>query len=67
MSNAWDDMNAAINDARSKISAADGVVSSMARMIAGRLRKAEVSRSVLTALKKELADYNMHTGKWKRK
>lgn len=36
----------------------------MARLIAGRLRSAEVYSSTLTKLKRELQGWNMHTNRW---
>lgn len=65
--NTFDEMRAAVQDARTKIQAADSVVGAMAAMVVGRLRQSAVSGSVLTALKKELADWNMHTQKWSKK
>lgn len=61
----FDEMREAINDARATINRADMVVSGMASMCAGRLRSAGVSHHYLCELKKELANYNMHTGSWK--
>lgn len=65
--NTFDDMREAVQDARTKLRAADNVVGAMAEMCAGRLRTANVSPSALEKLKKELADYNIHTAKWKRR
>ena len=67
MNNTFDDMREAVEDARTKLKAADNVVGAMASMCAGRLRNSNVSPSTLERLKKELADYNIHTNKWKRK
>lgn len=61
----WLDFETAFNEARQTINIADRNVSSMARMVAGRLKRSGVSHSVLCELKKELQDYNMHTGAWK--
>lgn len=38
----------------------------MADMLIGELRTV-TSGNVLTALKRELSDFNIHTGKWKRR
>lgn len=61
----FDEMQQAVNQAKGTLSLADKFVAQMANMIAGRLRKGGVWGSTLCALKRELADYNMHTGKWK--
>lgn len=60
-----DDMHEAVTEARATIHRVDTVVGSMANMCAGRLRRAGVRHYTLCQLKKELANYNMHTGSWK--
>jgi len=67
MTNKFDEMAEAIDDARTLLRAADANVRKMADMVAGRLRVGNVSNSTLTALKKELRDYNIHTGTWVEK
>lgn len=62
-----DDVLRAVRRARNDISLADSAVGGCAQLCAGRLRKSTVSHSVLVELKKELANYNMHTGKWSDK
>lgn len=66
MSNQFDEVRAAVQQARDWQRAVDQQTSQMAGLIAGRLRAAGVSHSVLCDLKRELADYNMHTGTWKK-
>jgi len=61
----WAEANEAIKDAQRTISAADQYVGDMARICVGRLRKANVSPSVLNELKRELAKWDMHRGSWK--
>lgn len=61
----FDEMTKAVNQASQTINMADNMVGRMAALIVGRLRKSSVSGSVLKSLKKELQDYNMHTGMWK--
>ena len=61
--NAWDVMRDAFREARLVESAADEQVDLMAEMLRGRLRKCNTDR--LAALKRELRDFNMHTGQWK--
>ena len=54
-----------INRAKSTIRNADDVASDIASILPGRLR--HVSLHTLTKLKKELRDFNAHTGTWKDK
>jgi len=54
----------AVNEAEQTLHAADSVADKMARLLVGRLRKVR-SAWVLKALKRELADFNMHTQEWK--
>lgn len=63
----FSDMYAAISEAKHTIEAADGQVGRMARLCAGRLRLADVSDVTLSALKRELADWDMHRKCWKEK
>lgn len=64
MSNAFDEVRTAVEQAQFQLQAADHVATNMAQLLRGRMRKVG-SHAALTALKKELADYNIHTGKWK--
>lgn len=61
--NKFDEMRQAVAEAKVTLSAADGVAADMARMLVGRLRCA--SGYTLQQLKRELRDYNIHTGRWK--
>lgn len=63
MSNAYDEMRAGMAEARSYMKAADQYANQMADMLKGRLRNCSAYH--LAALKKELRDFNMHTGQWK--
>lgn len=65
MNNPWDEVNAALYQAEELIRALDKHAYRMARLLRGRLRHA--SCSDVEALKRELADYNIRTGKWKPK
>jgi hypothetical protein len=56
-------MRAAYVEAEETVRAADGIVNSMAKMLIGRLRKANPSLCV--ALKRELRDFNISTKRWK--
>lgn len=62
----WDDFRNAFNQAKQTINMADSHIQSMASMIAGRLRKSNVSSVYLCELKKELEDFNMHTKTWRK-
>lgn len=64
MTNAFDEVRAAVEEAREQLRAADSVAYNMAHLLRGRLRKVE-DRYVLAALKRELHDFNATTGKWK--
>lgn len=64
MSNAFDEVRAAVRAAECQLQAADKVAYNMADLLRGRLRKVD-DRYVLAALKRELQDFNAVTGKWK--
>jgi hypothetical protein len=64
MSNAFDEVWAAERQARDQLAAADNVAKNMARLLVGRLRHVHDERA-LAALKRELQDFNIQTGKWK--
>ena len=66
MSNPFDDVRVAVQDARAKLRAADSVAYSMAELLRGRLRQVD-SKYLLRALKSELRQYNANTGKWDEK
>lgn len=61
----FDQMVQSVEQAHTTIRRADMVAGQMARILKGRLRTANIPRHVLCDLKKELKDYNMHTGEWK--
>ncbi len=63
MSNPFDEMRAAISNARATLNAADESAKTMAVLLKGRLRK--VSPWVLADLKRELSEFNAHTKEWK--
>ena len=60
-----DEMHAAVKDAEAIRSRADIVTRKLAELCVGRLRTGNVSWHVLTELKRELRDFNMHTGCWR--
>jgi hypothetical protein len=57
----------AVRRARREIDRANLCVGSMANLCAGRLQSSGVSSATLAQLKKELARYNIHTGRWSDK
>jgi hypothetical protein len=57
------EMQRAIAEANDTLSAADDASNRMAGLIRGRLRKVW-DKDVLSALKRELRDFNANTGKW---
>lgn len=64
MNNAYDEMEMAIQQAEEVKRAAKTHARRMARFLVGNLR--DCNHSELVAFKKELKDYNIHTGKWKK-
>ena len=60
----FDEMSEAVSRAETTINLTDRFVGNMLKMCVGRLRKADVWGSTLTALKKELRDWDMHRGEW---
>lgn len=65
MSNIFDEVRSAVSQAKAAQRAVDESTKEMAALISGRLRAAGISQDVLRKLKRELRDYNPHTGKWK--
>lgn len=61
------EMKETIRVAKRTVGNADYVIENMAFIIAGRLRISGVSGLTLEKLKKELRDYNIHTGRWRDK
>ncbi len=55
----------AVNAAENDINRVNSLTNQMAGLCAGRLRKGAVSCDTLASLKRELRDYNIHTGGWK--
>ena len=58
----FDEMCAAVADAKQTLRATDAVAHDLAKMLEGRLR--HVSSLQLTKLKAELKDFNAKTGVW---
>ena len=66
MSNPFDEIRRAVSEASQQLRAADEVATDLARLLDGRLRRV-TSTYVLSRLKEQLRDFNMHTGKWKER
>jgi hypothetical protein len=64
--NHFDNMREAMREARATMNAADEAAQAMAEMLVGRLSKVRKGW-VLSALKRELRNYNIHTGAWNEK
>lgn len=62
----FDDMSNAVTQAEQQLRLADRFAEKLARLLVGRLRHCN-SRSVLTELKKELRDWDMHRSQWKER
>jgi hypothetical protein len=60
------EMRQALTNARQTMNAADNVAAELAGMLPGRLRKIS-DTSTLIALKRELKDFNIQTGRWRDK
>jgi mevalonate kinase len=61
----FDEMYEAVQDARRTQQLADEMIGRLAYMCRGRLRSVNVSSSTLSALKRELRQWDMHRGIWK--
>lgn len=60
----WDEVNTAVREAERLDTAAKQNSGIMARLLVGRLRSHHINGDDLRALKLELRDFNMVTGKW---
>jgi len=59
----WDDFRQAFSAARNTMNQADHIANDIADMLDGRLKK--VSGYRLAKLKRQLRDFNIHTGEWR--
>lgn len=66
MDNPFDSIQAAIRQARETRQACKAHATAMASLLRGNLRDVGNSDH-LVALKKELRDFNIHTGRWNKK
>lgn len=65
--NAWhavNELQTALNEARQLEASVNSQAKALARILVGRLRHV-YDDDALAALKRELADYNIHTQRWK--
>jgi hypothetical protein len=61
-----EEMRIAVEEAKSVLYRVDVLTENMLRMIAGRLRgNKRISGYILSELKRELRDFNIHTKQWK--
>lgn len=60
--NPWDEMRKAISESENVMRAADSCAADAARILVGRLRRC--APYTLKALKRELREFNIHTGEW---
>jgi hypothetical protein len=58
------DLKNAVQRAKNEIYRADQAVEDMAELCAGKLKQCNVRAHVLKKLKRELANFNIHTGRW---
>lgn len=65
MSNKFDEMRQAVAEATHTLQAADGVAARMGEILVGRLRHCGLY--TLKQLKRELRDFNIHTGEWRKR
>lgn len=63
----WSDYAAAFQDAQYTQRLADKNSEAMANMLRNRLRATNISQNILADLKRELRDFNIHTGAWSSK
>lgn len=65
MSNPFDEIRWAVQAAREQLAAVDAQTGKMAGLLVGRLRHVDAPEA-LRDLKRELRDFDMTTGKWKK-
>jgi hypothetical protein len=63
--NPWDDIRAALAATRETDMAVRNNAKAMGDLLVGKLR--HVSNDTAARMKRELADFNIHTGKWKKR
>jgi len=60
---AFNEMDAAVSEAKATVARMDNYLNSMADMMDGRLRK--ISGHRLAKLKRQLRKFNIHTNQWR--
>lgn len=63
----WEEFNSAVRTAKQDINYGDDAARSLGKLMANRLRVAQLDRWTLDALKRELRDWDMVTHSWKDK
>lgn len=66
MSMSYSEALEARRDADETVRNTDRMLRQTAALLSGRLKSSKVSWSVLCDLKRELSNYNMHTGEWRK-
>lgn len=65
MALSWNEVRQGIREAEVTIRNAEQNVCFMVSIIIGKLKSSKIPHNYLCKLKRELKDFNMHTGKWK--
>ncbi len=61
----YSEMIEAVREARETVRNGDSAVCAILEIARGRLRMCRVGGDILSALKRELRDWDMHKGEWK--
>ena len=62
----YDEITRSLDEARWLMMNSDRVAAKAIEIASGRLRQLSISNDILRSLKRELAGYNIHTGRWKK-
>lgn len=66
MSMTFEQMSEAVRDAERTLNRAKYMVKKMAPLVAGQLEHGDIDHWTLAKMKRELANYNIHTRRWKK-
>lgn len=61
----FEEMAKAVEDATFLVRQADSARHSLAKLLVGRLRESQIPAFVLSALKRELSNWDIHRKRWK--
>ena len=61
----FNEADQAIKEANDTLNKGDYMIRTLASQMIGRLRSSGIRSGLLSALKRELSDYNIKTGEWK--